>query len=154
MRQVVRAVAALGLAGGVLAGGLAFQGSPAVRAQAATRHVTIIDNGGSFAPGDAATGEWGYAPQHLSVKKGETIRFSNPASNTRPHTVTSITWGGTNFERTLESGARFNSSPDAASLLMPGSEFTLDTSDMDAGQYSFYCTLHPWMLGSFTVSNP
>lgn len=153
MRQIIRAAAALGLAGGVLAGGLAFQGSTEVRAQVATRHVTIFDNGGSFAPGDANTGEWGYAPMHLGVTKGETIRFSNPASNTRPHTVTSITWSGTAFERALESGTKFNSSPDQASLLQPGSEWSLDTTEMDAGHYVFYCTLHPWMLGTFTVSN-
>lgn len=42
----------------------------------------------------------------------------------------------------------------SASLLQPGSEFNLDTSELDAGQYTYYCTLHPWMVGAFTVSNP
>ena len=34
---------------------------------------------------------------------------------------------------------------------MPGSSFVLDTSTLDAGQYVYYCTIHPWMVGTFTV---
>jgi plastocyanin len=114
--------------------------------------VTIIDNDGTFAPGDPGTGQWGYAPAHITVAKGESIVFNNPTGNFRPHTVTSITWTGAFPNRTLAPGALFNSSPDTASILMPGQSFTLSTADLEPGHYLYYCGIHPWMAGSFTVT--
>lgn len=84
--------------------------------------------------------------------KGEKITFDNPAGNNRPHTVTSITWSGTAPTRTLESGTKFDSSPTLEMRITPGNSFTLDTTDLDAGNYVYYCTLHPWMVGTFTVT--
>jgi plastocyanin len=38
-------------------------------------------------------------------------------------------------------------------LIQPGNTWTLDTSTLEApsGQYTYYCWLHPWMVGNFTV---
>ena len=91
--------------------------------------VVMFDNNGTFAPGDPATGQWTFVPAHITVSRGETITFDNPAGNFRPHTVTSITWEGQAPTRTLASGARFDSSPTRETLIMPGGSFTLDTGE-------------------------
>lgn len=152
MRPVVRLLVVpllLGFALVVGSGALAQQpsGPPAPR-------VLMFDNGGTFAPGDPATGQWTYVPAHITVTRGETITFDNPAGNFRPHTVTSITWEGQAPTRTLISGARFDSSPTREALIMPGGSFALDTTDLEPGHYLYYCTLHPWMVGTFTVTAP
>jgi hypothetical protein len=54
--------------------------------------------------------------------------------------------------RTLTHGAAFDSSPTREEVLMPGSSWSLDTSSLEAAQYLYYCWLHPWMVGSITVS--
>jgi plastocyanin len=114
--------------------------------------VLIYDNGGTFMPGDPDTGEWGFTPNHIQVTRGEAIEFANPAGNARPHTVTSITWSGQPPMRTLTHGEAFDSSPTREEVLMPGSSWTLDTSSLEPAQYLYYCWLHPWMVGSITVS--
>jgi plastocyanin len=115
-----------------------------------TPRVLMVDNDAPFAPaGNPGLGLWGFAPAHLAVYQGEALVFENPATNKRPHTVTSLTWGGTPTARTLESGTLFDST-----IVMPGNTFTLDTTPLPPGQYVYYCTLHPWMLGTVTVEPP
>jgi len=80
------------------------------------------------------------------------LEFDNPAGNNFPHTVTSITWTGQAPDRTLASGQAFNSSPTRADYIMPGSSYILDTSTLMPGQYLYYCAIHPWMVGTFTVT--
>jgi plastocyanin len=140
------------VAGFLLAAGLALhaeaqQPGPMV----ATIRVLMYDNGGTFMPGDPATGQWTFTPHHLGVTQGESIEFVNPAGNARPHTVTSITWSGQPPNRVLAHGVAFDSSPTMADIIRPGNSFTLDTSTLDPGQYLYYCWLHPWMVGSITV---
>jgi plastocyanin len=130
-----------------------------VRAQrhatAFTPRVTIIQNDAQFSPADAeGVGQWSYAPDHLAVMQGEQIEFDNPATNSFPHTVTSITWTGMAPARTLASGQAFDSSPTRETYIQPGQSWTLDTSTLMPGQYLYYCTIHPWMAGSFTVLAP
>lgn len=150
MRPSVRLLIAPLLLGVVLVAGYGVHAYTS--AGAYTPRVTIIDNDGTFAPGDPGTGMWGFAPAHLTVTRGESIVFDNPQGNFRPHTVTSITWSGQAPTRTLESGRLFDSSPTRETLVMPGQSFTLDTSSLDPGHYLYYCTLHPWMVGTFTVT--
>jgi plastocyanin len=145
--RLLVAPAVLGLAFAVGSGVRAQQPPPAPFAP----RVMMVDNNGSFSPGDPGTGQWSFAPAHITVTKGDKITFVNPASNFRPHAVTSITATGMAPTRTLESAKLFDSSPTREMLIMPGSSFELDTSSLDPGHYSYYCTLHPWMLGSFTV---
>ena len=75
----------------------------------------------------------------------------NPASNKRPHSVTSISLGGMPFENSLVAGARFDSSPTREALVTPGNSWVLDTSGLDAGNYAYYCRIHPWMVGQVSV---
>lgn len=124
------------------------------RTNAYTARVIMYDNDGQFNFVDPGTGEWTFAPSHVEVAQGEPIVFENPASNKRPHAVVSIAAGGTPFDRTLTSGSLFNSSPTAADLIMPGNSWTLDTSSLEPAHYTYFCSLHPWMVGSFTVTEP
>ena len=37
-------------------------------------------------------------------------------------------------------------------LLFPGSFAHIETGNLDAGDYPFYCFVHPWMKGKLTVT--
>ncbi|MCC6179942.1 MAG: cupredoxin domain-containing protein [Chloroflexi bacterium] len=133
--------------------GLAWAAS-AQGATAYTPMVTIIDNDAA-APNqgpDVGQGYWGYGPDMIVVKKGEQITFENPTTNKRPHTITSISLGGAPFDNTLAAGGKFDSSPARESLVTPGMAWALDTSTLDPGNYAYFCRLHPWMVGKFTVT--
>jgi len=117
--------------------------------------VTMYDNDspypGSFDPGQ---GWWSYAPNHIEVVQGEPIVFQNPASNFQRHTVTSLERVGGSFDNTMVPGTKFDSTPNAASVIAIGSSWTLDTSTLTPANYYYYCRFHPWMLGSFSVTAP
>jgi plastocyanin len=153
VRIPVRLAALTGLVAAVALGAAATVSAqqPAAQPQPFQPRVTIIDNNGGFTPGEAGTGMWGFAPNHITVSKGQSIVFDNPAGNFRPHTVTSISVATVDGQRRLESGAKFDSSPTADTRITPGSSWTLETTDLDPGHYSYYCALHPWMVGSITV---
>ena len=90
---------------------------------------------GSGVPGCDETNEC-YIPYHVSVSAGEEIIWSNDDS--AAHTVTS----GTPAD-----------GPDGlfdSSLFMAGGtySFTLD----EAGDYPYFCMVHPWMTGIITVN--
>ena len=137
-----------------LAAGLLWFGAVST-AGAATPTVTMYDND---APGpgtgfDPAQGWWGFSPMHIELTQGETILFKNPTGN-KPHTVTSIQLGGSPFENQLIAGGKFDSSPSREALVMGGSEWRLDTSTLDPGNYAYYCRIHPWMVANLTVVAP
>ncbi len=122
---------------------------------ATTPTVTIYDNDApspqrGFDPGQ---GWWGFAPQHLEVKRGETVLFVNPSTNHSPHTVTSIApEGNSSYGTQLLAGSRFDSTPSSDARIQPGESWTLDTSTLDPGNYAYYCRFHLWMLASLTVT--
>ncbi|MGI8552327.1 MAG: cupredoxin domain-containing protein [Dehalococcoidia bacterium] len=152
MRLVFRTLLASVFVGLVVALGYGGFSHSRVRAQTYSAHVVMVDNEAPFVPaGNPDIGSYGFAPQHVSVQQGQSIAFDNPASNKRPHTVTSITWSGMPPARTLASGTMFDSSPTADQYIVPGSSWTLDTSAMAPGQYLYFCSIHPWMTGSFSV---
>ena len=155
MRNVLgvtlRMAAVLVVAGLVLVAGLGLSVRAGDGAGLQAARVQMVDNAGTFAPGDPLTGQWGFAPAHITVQQGDAIVFENPAGNFRPHTVTSITAGGTPIARTLESGTVFDSSPTQDTLIAPGQSWTLDTSGLAPGHYTYYCKPHPWMVATFTV---
>ena len=151
MRLPLRPLALVPVA--VLSLGVAWQ-AVAPTTGAATPTVTMYDNDArppnqGFEP---AQGWWGYAPVHLDVRRGEPLLFHNPATNTHPHTVTSITREGPPYVASLVAGGRFDSSPAQEALVQPGQSWTLDTASMDPGHYAYYCRLHLWMVGSFTIT--
>ena len=120
---------------------------------AASPRVVIHDNDGPTpnAGLDARTAEWGFAPQLVTVVKGEKITFSHPQGNFRPHNIVSIARTGSSAEPTLESATKFTSGLAMDAWVRPGGAWELDTSTVDPGYYSYYCSLHPWMVGAIAV---
>jgi plastocyanin len=161
MRTLVRScLLGLGLLAASIGAGAARHGnvhaaSPATTFVAAdTPHVTFFDsNSPPYNPLDADTGAWGFAPSHLTVTQGQQIVFDNPSTNFQPHSVSSLLFsadsGGN--QNNVVAGTLFNSSPTRADRLPPGSSWTLDTSTLKPGQYEFFCSAHPWMVGTFTL---
>ncbi|HEX2408755.1 MAG TPA: plastocyanin/azurin family copper-binding protein, partial [Nitrososphaeraceae archaeon] len=75
----------------------------------------------------------------LSVKKGNIIKVENV--DLVPHTVTN--------------GAG-PSDPNSAkifdtSLIMGGESGILQTEEIVAGEYTYYCTVHPYMTGTLKI---
>ena len=77
-----------------------------------------------------------YNPNPIEVKVGETVTWINNDSS--PHTVTS--------------SSNDNSSTFDSNILMQSETFTF-TFDKE-GQYPYFCTLHPNMVGSVVVLLP
>jgi plastocyanin len=89
--------------------------------------------------GASAQGSPDYDPDELSAKKGNVIKVEN--ADSVPHTVTN--------------GAGPND-PNSAkifdtSLIMGGQAGILQTEEIDAGEYAFYCTVHPYMTGTLKI---
>jgi plastocyanin len=81
-----------------------------------------------------------YEPDPLTVTAGDTVEVSN--QDTVPHTVTS----GTGPED-AESGSQFDTS-----IIDAGATAQIDTASLTAGDYPYYCAVHPYMLGTLKVS--
>ena len=111
----------------ILAGALSM-GHTLVYAQGAS--VSIVPNASTL--GDKA-----YSPNPAEIKAGETVTWTNDDSQI--HTATS---GAVGAE---DSGKVFDSS-----ILSP--KATFDFKFDQAGEYDYYCTLHPQMLGKVIVS--
>lgn len=95
----------------------------------------MMEDDGSMMGSDTAVSvdvaNFAYNPSTVTVKQGSEITFTNNDSVT--HTVTA------------NDGA-FDSGNIAA-----GDMYTLDTSDMEPGEYAYYCTLHPNMTGTIVI---
>ncbi|MGH1568245.1 MAG: plastocyanin/azurin family copper-binding protein [Nitrosopumilus sp.] len=90
---------------------------------------------GSGVPGCEATNQC-YIPYHVTVSAGEEITWSNDDS--AAHTVTSGTPSG---------------GPDGlfdSSLFMAGGTYSVTLDE--AGEYPYFCMVHPWMIGIITVN--
>ncbi|MCV0392981.1 MAG: hypothetical protein K5790_06780 [Nitrosopumilus sp.] len=90
---------------------------------------------GSGIPGCDETNEC-YLPSHVVVSAGEEITWSN--DDTAAHTVTS----GTPADG---ADGKFDSS-----LFMAGGTFSVTLDE--AGDYPYFCMVHPWMTGVITVN--
>jgi plastocyanin len=106
---------ALMCAGALLQAGAAFAAGPAASAAKATTHQVVIDG-------------LKYAPETLTVKRGDTIVWTN--KDPFPHTVTAP--------------GKFDSHDIAAD----GSWKYVARA---AGEYAYICTLHPNMKGMLRV---
>jgi plastocyanin len=89
--------------------------------------------------GSSVQGSPSYDPAALTVKKGDKITVTN--KDTLPHTVTSGT-GPTD----PNSAKQFDTS-----IIEAGATADIETTNMNAGEYPFYCTVHPYMLGKLVV---
>jgi plastocyanin len=90
--------------------------------------------------GASVQGNPSYEPDPLTITAGDTVEVSN--QDNVPHTVTS----GTGPED-AESGSQFDTS-----IIDAGATAQVDTASLAAGDYPFYCSVHPYMLGTLKVS--
>ena len=108
----------------------------AAEAAAAVPQTHIVETAmGSGAPG-CETSNACYLPQDITISTGDTVQWDNV--DTAAHTVT----GG--------SPADGPSGVFDSSLLMAGLDYSFTFND--AGNYDYFCMVHPWMVGSVTVN--
>ena len=98
-----------------------------------TNSVSIV-SGASTLTTDA------YSPNPIQVSVGTTVTWTN--NDSQPHTVTSGSNG--------QPDNKFNSSPNFNPLLNPGQTFSFTFTE--EGNYPYFCTLHPNMVGTVIVS--
>ena len=77
-----------------------------------------------------------YLPANITINAGDTVEWPN--SDTAAHTVTS------------GSPAEGPSGVFDSSLLMASATFAFTFED--AGEYDYFCMVHPWMVGSVSVN--
>ena len=112
----------------------AAQVAPVATQEKPTADVTL-----TILEGAATQGNPAYDPSDLTVKKGQTILVDNV--DAMPHTVTNGVGASDST-----SGKIFDTS------IMNAGEFkVLETADIDPAKYDYYCTVHPYMLGTLTV---
>ena len=105
----------------------------AAAAAKAPMEATVEPVAGSGAPGCEATEC--YTPSTVTIAAGGTVTFSN--TDTAPHTSTS--------------GSAADG-PDGVfdtSLIMANASYSVTLSD--AGTYTYFCMVHPWMEGTIIV---
>ena len=113
--------------------GLASMSNYSAAAQESESGTTVLMSKGSQAPDNPEF----YEPAEVTVEEGETITWEN--EDTAIHTATSGE----------------NATPDGkfdTSLVSPGQSSKPITMPNEPGEYSYFCTLHPWMTGTVTVS--
>ena len=89
--------------------------------------------------GSSVQGNPAYDPDPLTVSAGDVVEVSN--EDTVPHTATS----GSGPED-AESGSQFDTS-----IIDAGATAQIDTANLAAADYPYYCAVHPYMLGTMTV---
>lgn len=94
--------------------------------------LTILD-------GSATQGNPDYDPEELVVKKGSIIKVDN--ADPVPHTVTN---GEGPSDET--SGKVFDTG-----IIMGEEAGILETDNIEVGEYTYYCTVHPYMTGTLKI---
>jgi plastocyanin len=89
--------------------------------------------------------QW-YVPNTASISQGNTVTWIN--KDTEPHTVTSGTGAGIESLMTNKQG-RPNGIFDSG-LFGSGESWSYNFTE--AGRYTYFCTIHPWMEGVITVA--
>ena len=114
-------------------GANATAGTPAATTTT-TAAATLTIPMGASTPGNPA-----YEPASLTVKKGDAIDVVNKDSS--PHTVTS----GTGLEDP-NAGKMFDTS-----IINAAASAQIATADLEAGEYDYHCSVHPFMTGKIIV---
>jgi plastocyanin len=89
--------------------------------------------------------QW-YVPKQVSISQGNAVTWIN--NDTEAHTVTSGTGAGIESLLTNKQG-KSNGIFDSG-LFGPGKSWIHNFTD--AGRYTYFCTIHPWMEGIVTVA--
>jgi len=87
--------------------------------------------------GSAEEGNPDYKPDVAIVPQGHTVEWTNEDSIV--HTVTSVEGFGEIFD---------------SSLIDAGDSFTLDTTNLEVGEYEYLCSLHAWMVATLVIEEP
>src|SRR5215207_5641311 len=95
----------------------------------------------SIVSGSSSLTDTAYQPNPIQVSVSTTVTWTN--SDSQPHTVTSGSNG--------QPDNKFNSSPNFSPLLNPGQTFSFTFTQ--AGDYPYFCMLHPNMVGTVNVSS-
>lgn len=82
----------------------------------------------------AQEGNPDYSPDVAVVTQGYVVEWTN--ADTAAHTVTSA----------IDYGETFDSS-----LMNAGEVFSLDTSNLEVGEYEYLCIVHPWMVATLVI---
>ncbi len=85
----------------------------------------------------AQEGNPDYSPDKATVTQGHIVKWTNV--DIAPHTVTSASDYGETFD---------------SSLISEGETFTLDTTNLEIGEYEYLCIVHPWMIATLVVEAP
>jgi plastocyanin len=93
--------------------------------------------GVSIVPNASTMGDKAYSPNPAEVKAGESVTWTNDDSQI--HTATSGAVGAEDSGMVFDSG-----------ILSP--KATFDFKFDQAGEFDYYCTLHPQMVGKVDVS--
>jgi plastocyanin len=94
----------------------------------------------SIVPGASSLTDTAFQPNPVQVSVGNTVTWTN--NDSQPHTVTSGSNG--------QPDNKFNSSPNFNPLLNPGQTFSHTFTE--AGDYPYFCMLHPNQVGTVSVS--
>ena len=124
-------------------GGNATNATMTSAGNATNATATSASGGGnsvSIVSGASSLTDTAYSPNPIQVSVGTTVTWTN--NDAQPHTVTS----GSN----AQPDNKFNSSPNFTPLLNPGQTFSFTFTQ--AGEYPYYCMLHPNMVGTVSVS--
>ncbi|TVP41106.1 cupredoxin domain-containing protein [Candidatus Nitrosocosmicus arcticus] len=97
----------------------------------------------SIVPGATFLTDTAYDPNPIEVNVGQTILWTNDDFSF--HTVTSGVVGDTNSVRIFDSGL---AGPTALASTGKTYEYTFES----AGEYPYYCILHPGMVGKVIVT--
>jgi nitrite reductase (NO-forming) len=89
--------------------------------------------------GAATLGNKSYSPNPITIKVGTTVKWNNIDSNM--HTVTS------GVPNTVNAGELFDSGLTA--LIMPSKTYSYKF--MSPGEFTYFCRVHPTMVGKITV---
>ncbi len=104
-------------------------------------HEDVTPSGPIFAieilKDSAEEGNPDYSPDVSTVTQGEIVEWTNVDG--AAHTVTSAEDFGETFD---------------SSLMGPGDVFTLDTSNLEIGEYEYLCIVHPWMVATLIIEEP
>jgi len=91
----------------------------------------------SILEGSSEQGMPDYEPDIAKVSKGHTIEWTNV--DTVAHTVTSSIGFGETFD---------------SSLIGAGEKYSLDTNQLEIGEYEYMCVVHPWMTSTLIIKEP
>lgn len=93
----------------------------------------------NITPGASQKTDDAFSSNPIHIKVGDTVTWTN--RDVAPHTITSGTVG--------QPDGSFNSSPDFNPIMAP--QATFSHTFESAGEFQYYCQLHPNMLGTVIV---